>query len=143
MLIQWRKVFETGIPRIDEQHRRLIGIINQVADIKTRGGGRKDLVAALKDCVDYTRYHFLDEEKLQQEIGYDACAEHQVMHRNLVREIVDMLTRLKDGEVVSSEELLAFLKDWFTGHILKEDKKLASRFEAWKENRAKQEAART
>ena len=60
-MIQWNEVLATGIPAIDNQHKKLLELANQLGGAIERGDAE---VAeyVLGDLVDYTVYHFAFEE---------------------------------------------------------------------------------
>jgi len=71
----------------------------------------------------YTEVHFKTEEALIAEAGYPALKEHIVLHKELTEKIREISINANRNE--NSDKLLEFLKQWWLGHINKEDRKYA------------------
>lgn len=123
--IVWDQSFETNIPEVDAQHRRLVEIINNLAD----GIGRSsmgELQQTLAQLKDYAQYHFRAEETIMEAAGYDGLAEHRDEHMAFVDQL-----QLFDLDIILASEGLAwdmyqFLSGWLTSHILVVDKKFSA-----------------
>ena len=124
--IEWQRAFNTDIYQVDEQHKKLVAMINRLDESLRKGMGivNQEEGPVLVALVDYTKYHFDTEEKVMQKIGYPHYQKHKGLHEDLRRKIVSMLLRLKDGGSVSATELMSFLTDWLLDHIIQEDKKI-------------------
>ncbi len=123
--IVWDQSFETNITEVDTQHRRLVEIMNTLAD----GIGRasmNDLQEILSQLKDYAQYHFRTEETIMEASGYADLAEHRDEHLAFVDQL-----QLFDLDVILASEGLAwdmyhFLSGWLTSHILVVDKKFST-----------------
>ncbi len=129
-MITWQPMFETGVPLIDEQHRKLVGMINRLDDALKQGesGIHREIGRVLEALVEYTQKHFADEEKIQEEISYAGLKKHKEQHNDLKKQIIAVLLRLKKGGTINACELKAFLQNWLINHILTEDKKIGEAF---------------
>lgn len=123
----WNARYETGILRMDTQHRRLVDLINGLGDTISQGesAGLDRLYAEL---LDYALVHFSDEESLMAEhhLAPEVMAQHHESHLQFVRQIEQM----KGGDNVSLERVDAlnrFLASWLVLHILGEDMDIARR----------------
>lgn len=123
--IVWDTSFETGIDEVDAQHRRLVEIINSLAE----GIGRAsmtDLHDVLSQLKDYAQYHFRTEEGIMEAQAYPGLEDHRAEHRAFVDQIL-----LFDLDVILASEGLAwdmfhFLRGWLTNHILVVDRQFAA-----------------
>jgi hemerythrin-like metal-binding protein len=123
--IDWKSSFETGIPAIDQQHRRLVEMINEFHEaMKARRGAEKSR-EILEGLVDYTKTHFRDEENLLRAKGYVALATHMALHKDLLVQVAAFVDKYNTQQQVSSLDLSEFLRNWLTQHILQEDMKYA------------------
>lgn len=119
--LQWTENLSVGIPRMDEHHKKLVELINQVFDAMS-GDAASAVDSVLADLLDYTRYHFAEEEKLLAACAYPDLAEHQEVHRSMVKEVLDMRSRhLADPASVTASETLDFLSKWLMRHIIGKD----------------------
>ena len=70
MSIVFDKNLETGNETIDTQHRELIARVNKLTEDCAVGREKNVAVQTLDFLMDYTDFHFKDEEKLQEEKNY-------------------------------------------------------------------------
>jgi len=124
----WTDDLSVGVPRMDDQHRVLLRLINRVADLGASGASGSAIRTILGQLVDYTRFHFGDEEKLMASRGYPDLPGHHKVHEAFVSEVVSLLERMGTGEQVDATSLLVILKDWLVRHIQGTDKKYGAYF---------------
>lgn len=124
-LITWGPKLCVGFQQIDEQHKKLVQLINRLNDAMVAGHGRDAIGPTLTELVKYTQYHFATEERLMKLHGYEYSAEHQAEHAKLLHDVGDFKARFDAGNAMLSIELLRFLKNWLAGHIAGSDMKLA------------------
>jgi len=124
-LVEWNSSFETGVPSIDEQHRKLFAIINELSDAMRAEKSHVVLGRIVNALVDYTVTHFAHEEKFFATTRYPYTEPHVAEHRRLVAQVEDFATKFGRGEATLDEDLLQFLQHWLTEHILVSDKRYA------------------
>ena len=117
--IQWESGLDTGIQVIDNQHKRIVGYINELIDARASLDKAK-ISHVLDELVDYTLSHFTFEESLMEEAGYPFIKGHQRVHQLFAKRIGDYVQRFKMGEDIT-EELLNTLKAWLINHIKSDD----------------------
>lgn len=127
-IFPWNANFDTGIEIIDEQHKKLLELVNLLAKHFVHQSDVLTLNAIFKQLTDYTVYHFETEEAIWHEYFPDDELEikHKATHNNFIVEI----TRLKneEGEISTEqviEDVLSFLTQWLAFHILETDKRMA------------------
>ncbi len=129
MLLEWNENLSVGVPSIDEQHKALLGVLNELFDATQAGRGQVVLSKVLKELDDYTVYHLRYEESLFAQTGYSAAPDHIKEHDDLIRLVQVQRQKYEDGATeVLSEELLKFLKRWLYMHIMGSDKKFGPHF---------------
>lgn len=128
-IVPWNSSFETGVGLIDEQHRHLVDLINDLARQYVRGldpGGAQRIVGAL---ADYTAYHFDAEEALWAEALQDDqwAVAHRRAHQGFVDKVRGLQADLSRHEALPAlDDLLSFLTRWLAHHILYDDKRMAT-----------------
>ena len=128
-MLQWNDVLATGITTIDNQHKRLLLLANELGGAIERGD--VEIVEhVLKDLVDYTVYHFSFEEELMEKAGYAALPLHQRVHQLFTARIPQFQQRYEAGEDVL-EELHSMLVNWLLNHIQNEDRDYAESVRAY------------
>ncbi|MDR1849976.1 MAG: bacteriohemerythrin [Zoogloeaceae bacterium] len=120
LFIQWQKQNETGISLIDEQHIGIVSIINSFHYLMGKEAGNSILYSSISDTLkNYSRIHFITEERMLEALGYPELAAHKEMHRNLTVEIDQIeYIAIQDND---ARPLLNFLKNWWVHHINEED----------------------
>jgi len=121
-LIKWKEEYSVKVPEIDEQHKKLISLINQLADAMSVGKGRDVLNGVLAELMSYTEYHFEAEEKLFREHGYPEHERHSQAHDELTAKTRELKAAFDRGETKLSVDVMLFLSAWLNRHILDEDK---------------------
>jgi len=121
-LLNWTDQYSVGVKEIDVQHRRLVDTLNELHEGMMKGQASTVTGPLLMRLVDYTGKHFADEEKLMANTKYPKLAIHRGHHVELTKQVLEYVGRYDRGEVALNVQLLNFLRDWLTTHILKEDK---------------------
>lgn len=124
--VDWRSEYSVGHAEIDQQHRKLVDIINSLHDSMKLGGKPEDLKRILNDLVNYTRFHFSHEEKLMERAGYADLANHKRVHRSMVEQVENFRREVESSRTGFSIKLMGFLKNWLTDHILGTDQKYST-----------------
>jgi len=118
-LITWKDSYSVGVELIDNDHKLLVSLINQLADATEGGQGRDVVGSVLNVLIEYTVGHFSREEMLMEKGGYPDLVAHRKHHHALTEKVVAMAAQYRDGQADSLDrDILDFLKTWLTGHIL-------------------------
>lgn len=121
--LDWTDVLDIGLPTLDDQHRKLISYSNSLIQAMVLGKGKDVLGTLFDELKEYTVYHFTDEERYMEEIGYPHTEEHKLLHKLLIKRVDDFRDkRLYSGLMPS--EALDFINDWIIKHIMKEDARI-------------------
>jgi hemerythrin len=126
----WKQEYSVGYPDIDNQHKRLFELADQLHSAMTSGKGKDVLGKTLSDLILYTKRHFADEERLMQTHHYPDYANHKANHDALTARVVDFQKDFEANGIALTVGLLQFLKDWLTHHIGETDRKIASYLKA-------------
>jgi hemerythrin-like metal-binding protein len=117
----WNDRISVGVAAIDDDHKRLIGITNELYDAIVARRGKEVLGRLLDEIVVYTEYHFDREERFFDATGYPDAFEHKQQHSDFARQVRLIRDRYKSGSVGLTLEVMNFLKDWLFDHILGSD----------------------
>jgi len=122
-IIHWTPDFSVGVSSLDTDHKVLISLINQLDDAIRAGEPRETVNRVLDALLDYTDYHFAREEALMRACGYPEIDAHMRTHATLRAQVHDIRDRYRrNPESMHSREVLAFLKNWLTAHIVGRDR---------------------
>ena len=126
--IKWGPNFSVGIREIDEQHEKLVSMVNKLYAAYQMGKDRDVASMLLDELINYTIYHFNTEERYFDQFGYPEAESHKRIHEELAKKVLRFKDRLDRGETGVARELLNFLKDWLSNHICITDKRYSSFF---------------
>ena len=122
-LIAWSDIYAVNIHEVDDQHQKLISIMNSLFDAMQLGEGQAVVRAVLKELIDYTAYHFRMEEGLFRKYGYPELAAHKKEHEALAAAVEKFLVEFESGNKYITIDLLNFLSEWLFNHIQEVDKR--------------------
>jgi hemerythrin-like metal-binding protein/PAS domain S-box-containing protein len=120
--VVWKETYSVGVPAMDAQHKKLVNMINQLADCHAeRGVGASGCFQEILSAMfDYTQVHFKSEEAYLQKIGYPQLAAHEKEHQVFLEKATALSMVSLDG-VQDSAGLYDYLKTWLLDHILRSD----------------------
>lgn len=119
--VTWSDELSVGIQEIDEQHKVLVSILNEMHDAVRHNHGPEASLAILDRLIEYTKIHFAVEESLFRIFDYPGYEDHHAEHAALLKEAQIMRAKVVSGESKVSFKLLHFLRMWLTEHIMGSD----------------------
>lgn len=122
----WKEEYSVGVAIIDVQHKKLIELINLLHESMKQGKAEKIMNVIIRQLIDYTGYHFREEERLMAQINYYDTQKHMKEHIDFVIKVKEQNEKLFSGPTLLSLDLSRFLKKWLMEHILSTDKKLGA-----------------
>jgi len=124
--ITWDDSYSVGLEHIDNQHKELVKMVNDLYGACKVGALKEDIVymRTVSKALEYARVHFADEEKYMDKVFYPELDEHKKQHEEFVVEIKKSIKLFEYGETAPIE-LVNFLKNWLLNHIAISDKKYA------------------
>jgi two-component system NtrC family sensor kinase len=142
----WNEQYATGIAEVDEQHRQLVNLINQIGEICAMEGDVQKAMPILAELERYTRYHFSNEEKLMREFALDAAhiANHSKAHEHFRQQMAKAAGIIADSPDTSIKlltHLLEYLTNWLVHHILGTDMRMAREIQALQAGESHSDAA--
>jgi hemerythrin len=129
-LFHWNDSYSVKVEEFDSQHKRLVGLVNQLYDAMKEGKGRVVLSDIFDELIKYTVFHFQAEEKLMMAHNYQKTNEHIAAHLDLTKQALALQEKFKSGNMFVTIDVLNFLKDWLAKHILGMDKEYSAFFNA-------------
>lgn len=132
-IFQWDKNFETGLAEVDKQHKRLVTVTNEFGVRVSRDDlNPDDLEEVFTELVEYTQYHFEEEEKLMAETQVDSrhAREHEQQHQSFLQDVTLMHQQMLTATDENARGLFQFLMNWLVYHIMGADMSLARQIAA-------------
>ena len=115
--------YKLGIEMVDNHHRNLINIVNDLFDALTRGAKTEVIENFISRLRVYSLAHFKSEEEFMLKHKYPDLLTHKIIHKEFINKIDEFSNKV--GKEFIGKELITFLVTWLIDHILKEDKKYA------------------
>ncbi len=120
--IEWTPDLSVEVETFDQQHKRLIALINKLYHAMRDGKGDELLDQTLDELLAYTGYHFGTEERVFEMYKYPQCEAHRQQHGELIARTTQLKSDFESGKPVLTTEVMKFLQDWVVNHIKRCDR---------------------
>lgn len=125
-LFDWEETLSVNIKAVDEQHKYLVKLINDLYRSLLSDNPGEKMGNILDRMLLYATYHFQDEEKLMGLHQYPWLHDHKQKHLEFTDKTLEYLEKFRAGELKPSTEIAKFLKTWVKAHIVGEDKRYSA-----------------
>ena len=109
---------------IDQDHRLLVDLVNELHTATSRGAGREVVASILSRTITSTREHLTREEALMESMGFPDLVAHKAGHDSFMEDLYALQRRLEQGGITVAAQLSATLRDWLSLHIRRNDKEI-------------------
>jgi len=129
MLLMWTENLSVGVKAFDDDHKRLIRMINEMhgalQDVDSAGKiAEEEIEIALHRLENYFKTHCLREEETMAKTGYAGLEEHKQEHVKFFAAVTEMQRRFRNStDPKQATELMQFMYDWLTEHIFVTDRR--------------------
>lgn len=124
------KEMHTGIKELDEQHERIIEMMNELASAVTGKSNTKHRNELMKTFMDYTSWHFSNEERYFDDFSFEYADQHKKEHSSFIKYIRDLEVAVNKSLVEDSSIQLVEMKKWIYKHFTIDDQKYVEVFKA-------------
>lgn len=127
-VFQWTDDYRTGLEAVDQQHRRLVAMLNDLDEARAIGSDSRVVLELLDGLAAYAQYHFATEERLMGAPGFEPreLERHRGEHLAFVEKVADVQLQAQRDPGVVGDALVDFLVHWLSEHILGTDKRMAA-----------------
>lgn len=122
----WDGSLAVHVGRMDEQHQRLVAMINEALDHIRGDKPGSDLVHLIKELFRYTEEHFATEEKYMADTAYPNATAHRAEHAAFRRHVETFNLDLVLHTPHLAHDILRYLWDWLRNHIAVTDRQLGA-----------------
>ncbi len=119
--LTWSDSYSVNNKVIDDEHRTLLSIISRMEKLVEDGGDSLTMSTLLTEMSDYAIKHFRSEEQYMQSISYPKVDEHRELHSTYSIQVLKFTLNHLSENPNRPAEVLEFLKDWWTAHIVDVD----------------------
>ncbi|WP_322797735.1 hemerythrin family protein [Thermoflexus sp.] len=107
----------TGIPEMDEQHRKLVDLLNEVYELSAQGKREEAREKLISGIISYVHFHFDAEEEFMSRVGFPECELHKQIHANFRKQMLAWAEEAKEGDEQALRGIAAMIWAWFLRHI--------------------------
>ncbi|NTU69600.1 hemerythrin family protein [bacterium] len=126
--LEWSDNFSVNVKELDEQHKGLVTIINNLLDYIGNKPEEKEVLSVINKIAEYKKKHFETEEMYFDKFNYEGKEEHKKSHKEFNEELTQLLLVHKDDYLTLAFALIDFLEDWLVDHLQNMDKKYVECF---------------
>lgn len=106
-----------GIQVLDDQHIRLMQIMNNLYKALIDENGIRVVSFILDDLLEYTYYHLETEEKYMHDIHHPESLRHKIEHEEFAARLEKIKEKICEEESKLTIESVTALKNWWKQHI--------------------------
>lgn len=119
MTLIWKSGYTTGVPTLDEQHRQVFEMLNQLEDLIARGEYDSPKVATLlKNLGTHITRHFNEEECCMNQARCPMAQKNKQEHEAFLNRFVDFTSRFSKGKSLAMlSGFHASAEGWLHEHI--------------------------
>ena len=133
-MLVWKDDYAVGVELIDEQHKQLFVIGNKIYDLLENyllDDKYDKIVLIIEELKEYTKYHFQSEEQYMMQVKYSKLFSHKVEHDDFIAKIEETdFNAIDNNQEEFIRDLLLFVFNWISEHILQNDKLITTHNEA-------------
>ena len=130
-LITWTPSMSVGVSVLDEDHKRIMALINDLHKAIKEGEGKDALGDIFHGLHVYINLHFETEEAILKQASYTGTHDQELAHIKMKERTQEIRRQFRDDpSAVHPTELLVFLRDWWVDHIMNSDMKYADHLRA-------------
>ncbi len=118
---EWKDEYSGGIESIDEQHKVIITLMNELYYSIVHEKADAATKAVFVELLKYANYHFNLENKLFNKYDYKEKAEHLDQHAHFITKVKNLMIKDYLSQRDVQIETLHYLRLWFQDHMMKID----------------------
>ena len=128
MFLPWTPQLSVGVAMIDNEHKKLFAIANDLHDAMTKREASGKVGKVLDELANYTRTHFGHEEAEMNKFKYPGLPVQKQQHAEFLKKLADLQAAFKKNPnaQVLTLDVWDFLSKWLTSHIKVLDKQLGT-----------------
>lgn len=126
IIFEWKKEYETGLTEIDNDHKRILELAENLCAKIAIGESQSVRKEDLRILIEDTEAHFKREETFMLTHEYPLYRNHMEKHENLLREAEKLDKKMDTGEIQMNKNFIGFIKEWVVNHIIYEDMKIGT-----------------
>ena len=123
MKTEWDESITTGNRQLDDEHKRLIQILNRIEAHQNDPVESEAVSLVIEEIREFASYHFRHEEKYMQQINFPDFEDHKEQHKRFREKIASLCLDVMDHKKEAPKNIYQCLSDWVANHTCCADKK--------------------
>ena len=119
--LKWGSKYTIGIGIFDEQHKKIMCLLNQLLGAINRSGKTEKCREILDELIPYSTAHFAAEEEAMKKFNYPHYKKHCEEHIEIKTKIGELYKGCKEGNMPQTVEILKFITHWMDNHLTNDD----------------------
>jgi diguanylate cyclase len=122
--LDWQEAYECGDPTIDQEHRKLFDLGNELLDASFRAEAEPQAFRSVLDgLLAHITMHFHDEEQILAERRYPDLDMHKSIHHALIKRAEKLRSEVDAGRITLGSMVDFIANTVIAHHMFKEDQK--------------------
>jgi hemerythrin len=113
----WNTRYETGIQVIDDQHRELFALVDQLRRSVQTGMSPLETEGLLASLVRCAERHFATEESYMKRFSYPDLTQHVAEHASMLTTLHELLAKFQESPHALALMVPTFMDGWLRHHI--------------------------
>ena len=126
--VLWREEYSVGVEEIDNQHKKLFDLINDMILVSRSSSREEDILPVMNGLIAYKKDHFATEEKYFHAFNYPGTKEHEEAHQKFNVDLEELEKRYENDVLGLSFALIEFLENWLIEHLMSMDQEYKACF---------------
>jgi hemerythrin-like metal-binding protein len=122
--VTWDDSLKIGIDVIDEHHRYLFELVNDIHEVIAGKRGARELARQIKALDLYAQVHFHAEERMMEHYGFAETDRQRRQHHRFQERLREFHEELHANPLTTQYDMLGFCRNWLVVHITEEDIRL-------------------
>ncbi|MBR9972322.1 bacteriohemerythrin [Magnetospirillum sulfuroxidans] len=127
-LLTWSGELSVGVSALDDDHRHLVDLINEMSAAIDNRRGAQVVGSVLGRLGQHVADHFAREESLLHASHYPEADDHAQQHAATITRLRELQALAAEDDTKAAHAVLDFLKAWFINHVVGNDLKLRDFF---------------
>lgn len=117
--IRWEPFNSVHVDILDEQHRKLFDLVNDLIDEIELGS--HGLLPVVHELADLLAVHFSQEHIVMMQSHYPDMIAHTAEHRRFTEKLEEFFKEYTPGDLAMEHKWITFLKEWVYHHTTRVD----------------------
>jgi hemerythrin-like metal-binding protein len=124
--IGWNEKFATGHRDMDHGHKKLMDLINQLADGMEQNKPKEFCSNTLAQFIEQAGIHFGHEEQMMDRVRYPKATQHKAVHATMLSDVLAFKASYDASDSSEFITLLVVLDSWLKHDIETADRELVA-----------------